>query len=108
MTSPDKDRDQLQRIARSVLNKEIGILDAASALLPLFRRLPETVPEEDFKFVVAIESETDDLPLGRVRELWHPDALAEKDREIRRCEELWGEQFRAVCERILLRSQRSQ
>jgi hypothetical protein len=68
MTSPDKDRDQIQRIARSVLNKEIGILDAASALLPLFRRLPETVPEEDFKFVVAIESETDDLPLGRVRE----------------------------------------
>lgn len=31
---------------------------------------------------VAVASETDDLPLGAVRQYWAPDALARKDQEL--------------------------
>lgn len=61
------------------------------------------VTEADYKLIIAVESETDDLPIGRLRELWHPDFVGEKDQEIARCEALWGQQIRAACERILLR-----
>ena len=74
-------------------------------MLPLLRCLPAVASEEDFRFVVGILSETDNLPRARVRELWEPAALAEKDQEIKRCEELWGDKFREACERILVRLQ---
>jgi hypothetical protein len=59
----------------------------------------------DRNLFIGIASETDHLPIGTVRELWHPDFLPEKDREIARCEELWREAARAACERILLRAE---
>lgn len=36
---------------------------------------------------VAIDSETDHLPVGTVRRDWAPEALEEKNREIREYEE---------------------
>ena len=46
---------------------------------------------------VAIDSETDDLPIGAVRDLWQPDALARKDLEISRCEQLYRKQVAEAC-----------
>ncbi len=54
--------------------------------------------------VIAIESETDDLPIGKVRSEWDEHALAEKYGEIERCEALWRESMKGACERILLRT----
>ena len=98
-----QDKETVQRIAQEVLNGQRGVIDASRALLPLLHRSPELASEEDFNLVRGIESETDDLPLGRVRELWDSTALANKDSEIARCESLWRDQFRAACERILHR-----
>jgi hypothetical protein len=100
MENRNLDRDRVQRIARSVLNRQAGVVDAARDLLPILRRCPEMATKEDFTFVVAIESETDELPRGQVRELWDPAVLPETDQETTKCEELWGDQFRAACERI--------
>jgi hypothetical protein len=41
---------------------------------------------EDLNPFVGVESETDDLPAGRVREEWREEALLEVDREISRVE----------------------
>ncbi len=103
MENLTKDRERVQDITNGILDGKRGVIDAARTLLPLLRRSPELASEEDFNFVRAIESETDDLPLGRIRENWDPEALADKDREIARCESLWRDQFRATCERILQR-----
>lgn len=71
-------------------------------MLPSLHRWPELIPVDAYNFMRAIASETDDLPLGTVRDLWDPKALVEKDREIARCEELWRKQFQLTCERIVL------
>jgi hypothetical protein len=55
---------------------------------------------EDRRFIIAIESETDHLPIGVVRKLWAPDALKEKDVEIARIEELYRDDFFETCRRI--------
>src|ERR1039458_9743454 len=41
MENETHDRDRAQRIARSVLNRQIGVIDAAHALLSILRRCPE-------------------------------------------------------------------
>jgi hypothetical protein len=105
MDDSAKDRDRLLQIARAFLNCEISMLEAAYKLSPIMRRHPELASGDDFRFIVGIDSETDDLPVGPVRKLWDEDALREKDREIERCEKIWGAEFREICERILLRSQ---
>jgi hypothetical protein len=99
------DCERVRHVAKVVLTRQIDILDAARALTSLLHKCPQMTSQEDFNFIIGVDSETDDLPQGRVRELWNAEVLAEKDREIERCEQLWGDRFRAVCERILLRSQ---
>jgi hypothetical protein len=96
-------RESVICVTQKALDGQTGVIDAARTLLPLLRRSPELTSEEDFNLVRAIDSETDDLPLGRVREYWDPVVLASKDREIARCESLWRDQLRAVCERIIER-----
>jgi hypothetical protein len=105
MENLTKDREKVQHIAQGVLDGQTGVIDAARTLVLLLRRSPELASKEDFNLVRAIESETDDLPLGQVRELWDPAALANKDREIARCESLWRDEVRAACGRILQRLQ---
>src|SRR5665213_46921 len=41
MENETHDRDRAQRIARSVPNRQIGVIDAAHALLSILRRCPE-------------------------------------------------------------------
>jgi hypothetical protein len=45
--------------------------------------------DEDLTTFVAIDSETDALPVGHVRQHWSAEALARKDVEIRHAEELY-------------------
>jgi hypothetical protein len=59
------------------------------------------VDVEDRRLIIAIESETDHLPVGEVRKLWALDALAIKDAEIARCEEIYKPQFIETCKRIV-------
>ena len=87
-----------------VLKEEIGILEATRAILPLLHSDPEIIGLDDYNLFRAIESETDELPIGKVRAEWNSDALREKDLEIARCEELWRDQVRSACERLLIRS----
>jgi hypothetical protein len=87
-------------ISQSVLDGQTGTIEAAHALCSLVHRDPSIASEEDRKLFIAITSETDDLPVGRVRQEWHPDSLPEKDHEIARCEDLWGDRIGAACLRI--------
>ena len=103
MDNLTKDRESAQRVAQEVLDGQIGVIHAARTLLPLLWRSPELTSEEDFNLIRVIGRETDDLPLGHVREQWDAVVLAYKDREIARCESLWRDQFRAACERIIER-----
>jgi hypothetical protein len=68
----------------------IGVIDAARQI-DAFRGDRVEVDEfnPDFVTFLAIASETDDLPLAEARSHWAADALADKDREIARCEQLY-------------------
>jgi hypothetical protein len=86
-------------VAQAVLDGRTTVLEAVRALVSL-AHTDAIADVEDRRLIIAIESETDHLPVGVVRKLWAPDALKEKDVEIARAEELYRADFFVTCRRI--------
>ena len=82
-----------------MLNADISLLAGVRALAPLAHTDAITDPDDRI-LIIAVESETDHLPVGEERKSWLPEALHEKDIEIARCEQLWRERLIAACHRI--------
>jgi hypothetical protein len=95
----DWERQRAREVSEAVSEGRITILEAARELVSL-AHTDAIASEEDRKLIIAIESETDDLPIGDVRKLWAPDALQAKQPEIERAEALWKTEFLDACKRI--------
>ncbi len=107
MAIDDEGRARVMRIVENLLERQIGAIDAVRALKPFLQLDPTLVSRDDRKALMRIASETEELPLGNVREIWHPDLLAEKDQEIERYERVLGDTVRSICERFVSRQQPS-
>lgn len=91
------------KTAEEMISGKVGIIAGARIMSGL--RFDTELPEddEDFLALVAIDSETDDLPVGSEREQWWAEALREKDIEIQRCEERYRQDAIDACERLILK-----
>jgi hypothetical protein len=83
-------RFQILHAARQLIAGQLGVI-AASRLLSHFRHEAEPKVAEVLLTFVGIDSETDALPIGAVRENWSPEALKRKDREIAEAEQFYRE-----------------
>ena len=95
----DWERQRAKELAEAVLNGRTTILVAVRELVSL-AHTDAIANEDDRTLIIAIESETDSLPIGEVRKLWAPDALQAKQSEIERAEALWKTEFLDACKRI--------
>lgn len=86
-------------VARAVLNGDMKVIEASRVLLKLKRSAG--LAGEVFLPFIAIDSETDHLPVGPERELWPAEALAKKDQEIREVEEMYADIAREACSLII-------
>ena len=75
-------RDAL-KVARAVLDGELNIIEGS---IELARYAHDVVPDwrvdPDFVVFGALASETDHLPVSRVRHLWSASALSKADEEM--------------------------
>ena len=108
MPPPDiianSDHQKIVEIARGISEGSISIIAGARQLRAFcggHGRIDEFDP--DFLTFVGIDSETDDLPVGESRRHWAADALAKKDIEIARCEELYRDTAREAAARLVAR-----
>jgi hypothetical protein len=67
------------REAESVLNGTTDLLDASRRLLDYLLALGLSWDDPDYRVIGLIESETEDLPVGKERDNWAPEALARKE-----------------------------
>ncbi len=72
---------QILSLARQFLGGQLGVIAASRKLSPLRHQVWAELAEVLVVFT-GIDSETDTLPIGDVREHWSPEALERKDREI--------------------------
>jgi len=89
-------------VARGLISGRVGVIEGCRELSSLKYAFGDSFTQ-DFRPFVAIDRETDHLPIGAVRREWNPDALARKDIEIARCEELYRPQVIEDCERLIRR-----
>ena len=74
-------------VALRVVRGELGVLEGAHLIAALDLHLPDD--DEDLATLRLVESETDALPIGRVRVQWADEALRRKEEEMREAE-LWA------------------
>jgi hypothetical protein len=74
-------RGKIVAICEAILKEEIGIIAGSRWLKSLGYELCGD-HDEDFLTFVAIDSETDHLPVDLERRNWSVDALERKDKEI--------------------------
>jgi hypothetical protein len=89
-------------LAQGVLAGEFGIV-AASRQLAAWRFDVGAERDRDFAFFIAVDSETDHLPVDEVRQHWSPDALRAKDDELRNFEASVRDEAFRVCRSLIQR-----
>ncbi len=89
--------------ARAFLVREAGAIATARKMTPHLHLVENERPDlaETMKILVAIDSETDTLPIGKVREMWHPSTAAVEDAKVKDAEEIYHAAVEAVCNDVL-------
>lgn len=102
-------RQQIAAIARRMVDGELDILEGCVQAVALRGSLDETGMEDpDLLFLVLVESELDDVPVGDTRKLWAPEALAEKDRKAHAYLEQIREDLLEACRSLIRRWESSE
>jgi hypothetical protein len=96
-------RKQVVETAQAMLDGEMSYLLGARRLDALRHEVSVGNDDADFMVFIAIASETDDFPLGSVRELWDKQALIRLQPEIDSAEAWAKEQAESVCARLVKR-----
>jgi hypothetical protein len=97
-------RDKALEVARSILQGKLGIIEGARLLSMLAHDLvPDWAVDPDFVVFVALDSETDHLPVGAERQLWEATALVERDAIVSRIEADARREVGTACRNILRR-----
>lgn len=95
-------------LARAALDGRIDILEACARIAPLQWRLPRVDPGVMETFV-AIGSELDGKPvLAGVRQLWSPEALAQKDVGLQRYRSAVGDELKKALAALVVQLESSE
>lgn len=87
---------------RDYLTGTLGLIEASRYLASCAHSLREDRNSE-FTFFIAVESETDHLPVGEYRNQWAADSLEVKDDEINSIEEFYRRDAVAAATLLLKR-----
>ena len=94
-------RAALKMIATEFLEGKLEPLETALAMAAFKDEAPEDL-RGSLAEMVGVASETDDIPLGSRRELWHQDSRPVQDRRHDEAQ-AWAKPIvREACERIVL------
>lgn len=92
---------ELVRTAREIIDGSVGVIKGCRKLVSLQHQIDVGALDADFLPIVGIVSETDELPIGDVRQNWNPDALAELDDEIQETQALYKPTADAACTKLI-------
>ena len=96
-------RRKVVETAQAMLDGQLGFLVGSRRLAALRHEVDVAGSDADFLIFVGIDSETDALPLGEVRQHWSPEALAKLEAEIQNAENWATEVGRDACKSLIAR-----
>ncbi|WP_175774921.1 hypothetical protein [Burkholderia ambifaria] len=93
-------RRQVVSTSQAMLDGQLSFLIGSRQLAGLRHEVDAAADDIDFLVFVAIDSETDALPLGAVRQQWDQNALAKLEPEIKEVE-LWVSAVSNQCMQVI-------
>jgi len=88
--------------ASACLDGQIGAVEACWALSGFALSHEHLLPEKDSNLFIGVQSETDALPVGTLREQWHPDFLPAKLEHIAQYEASITNEVKDACGRLIV------
>jgi hypothetical protein len=79
---------KVRALAQRIIDGKVGVIEG-SIQMGAFQTWLHAHEEEEFRIFRDVYSASTDLPLGKVRELWTPEALREKDEKVREIEDAY-------------------
>jgi hypothetical protein len=67
-------RDRIVALAQAMLMGDLSFIEGARQICDLTGRAQLDIVEQPFAVFMAIDNETDAVPVGELRERWHPEA----------------------------------
>jgi hypothetical protein len=102
ISTVEEQRKAMVLVARRIFDGSTGIVAGARELTRLrFPSRAET--DKDILYFVGIDSESDHLPLGAVRQHWNTEALKAKDAELQAYEALVRDRAFVACQNLIAR-----
>ena len=100
MNESIKEKDELINMLNLIISEKINMLEGVRNVVHLRHNIDLT-DKEIFNYFVAIDSETDHIPLGKVREHWNKDSLENIDVEMNEYIEDSIEDTKRVCVELI-------
>jgi hypothetical protein len=98
-----RDRAKIVEVAQAMLDGALGIIEGSRRLNDLREAMGIYHLDEDFVGFVAIDSETETLPVGEVRTRWNKEALVQQDRKVEEAERLYRDGALKDCRKLIAR-----
>jgi Protein of unknown function (DUF2489) len=92
--------EEILKICRGLLDDRIPLIDGCRQLA-LLRHEVDPGQSAAFDTFIAVDSETDHLPLGEVRQYCSPTWLEKADEQVAHAERLYREPVREAAEALL-------
>ena len=96
-------RERMVKLAANILSGETSVVAGARQMVHLIHQSGLPQFDSDLTIFIAVESESDSLPLGAARQYWAAEALERADREIEAVEALYRDQILTSCQAIVKR-----
>jgi hypothetical protein len=93
---------QIAGVAASMLAGQIGLREGCREIFKLHGRLPEPDNrDDDLMTMIAVDDELETVPMGAVRELWAPEALAQREQRAAKYLDLMREHILRSCQALI-------
>jgi hypothetical protein len=99
-------RLRIAEIAAAVLDRRVGIIEGSRQLMEFRLDVDPDQEDSDLLGMCGIESQTDHLPLGAVRQYWDAEALRLKDAELADHESFFQHSAFEMCRSLVERYSR--
>ena len=90
----------VHEITAASLAGQIGPVETCFILWPLIMQTSRAIAPEDKALVGTVINETSHLPVGRLKDDWHPDFVGPKLAELYRYETEMREDVKHLCTRL--------
>jgi len=95
--------EYIVKVAQAILNGTMDVIEGSRMLHGLGHDVCADDLDPDFSIFVVVDSDTDHLPIGEVRQLWAENILVEKDEEIRKIKAFYKDDVLQTCSSLILR-----